>query len=126
MITELRPLHTSMGLAENIKRNIASEMSSIIANDVSELHLLEYKQKMLEYLQHAQHRRRVSPFGLASLEAFSGPYALDGYADTSITDDLITDVYLEFGERTRKIESERHIRTLTGCAHLIFTNEKLT
>jgi hypothetical protein len=60
------------------------------------------------------------------LGAFSEPYALDGYADASITDDLITDVYLEFGERTRRIESERYLRTLTGCAHLIVANKELT
>ena len=45
---------------------------------------------------------------------FSSPYDLEGYGDDSITDDLITDVFLEFSERTQKDESDSYMRTLTG------------
>jgi hypothetical protein len=48
------------------------------------------------------------------LKAFSKPYDMDGYADNYITDDLITDLYLDFSERTWRIESEKYLRTLTG------------
>ena len=48
------------------------------------------------------------------MEPFSLPYDLDGYADVSISGDLITDVFLEFSNRTRKEESQKYLRTLTG------------
>jgi hypothetical protein len=78
-----------------------------------ELHLLEYKQRELEYLQFFGHRH-VSPFQTVSLKAFSSPFDVEGYADNSITDDLVTDLFLEFSERSRQIESEKYVRTLTG------------
>jgi hypothetical protein len=82
-------------------------------NVPSELHLLQYQQKALEYLQHFS-RRRVTPFRSDPLKKFSSPYHMDGYADNYISDDLITDLYLEFSERTRRDESEKYLRTLTG------------
>lgn len=86
----------------------------------TEFHLLEYKQKALRYLHAFQHRR-VTPFRIDPLKKFSDPWDPNGYADDCITNDLITDVYLEFSERTRKAESERYLRTLTGqLAHMIY------
>jgi hypothetical protein len=67
----------------------------------------------LEYLQFFE-RRRISPFQPVSLMAFSSPFDVEQYADDSITDDLVTDLFLEFSERTRQIESEKYVRTLTG------------
>jgi hypothetical protein len=114
LIVELRPSTTSMGLAENIKRMSEdfAHQKQLLTN-LKELHLLKYKQTMLEYLQHFQ-RRRVSPLKPLILKEFSSPHDADGYADGCITDDLITDLYLEFSERTRKEESSNYLRTLTG------------
>jgi hypothetical protein len=116
-ITELRPLHTSMGLAENIKREHFSTDTMRPAHRASELHLLEYKQRMLGYIQNASNRR-ASPWSTKPLTPFSPPYDPSGYADVCISDDLITDVYLEFSERTRKLESEQYLWTLTGSAQM--------
>ncbi|THH15644.1 hypothetical protein EW146_g4880 [Bondarzewia mesenterica] len=97
LIIELRPSMTSSGLAENIKQ----------------LHLLEYQQLVLEYLNSFE-SRPASMFKPCPLEEFSGPRADAGYADVPITDDFITDVFLEFSERTRKAESGEYLRTLSG------------
>ena len=68
---------------------------------------------MLEYLQIAK-PRRISPFETAPVEPFSAPYDAGGYADTSISHDMVTDVFLEFSSRTRKNESEKYLRSITG------------
>ena len=78
-----------------------------------ELHLLEYKQKMLEYLRCLE-TRHVSDFRPNPLQPFSTPFDTKGYDDHCITDDLITDLFLEFSERTRKKESEEFQCTLSG------------
>lgn len=46
------------------------------------------------------------------IRPFSDPFDEDGYAGTSISDDLITDLYADFGDRTRHIESDSYLRTL--------------
>jgi hypothetical protein len=76
-----------------------------LLTNISELHLLKYKQKMLKYLQYAQYYC-VSLFEVALLEAFSELSAPDCSADMPISNDLMTDVYLEFSECTQQIESE--------------------
>jgi hypothetical protein len=68
---------------------------------------------MLEYLQHFQNRP-VSAFSPCKLKAFSSPFATDGYRDDCITHDLITDIYLEYSEQTRKSESNEYLKTLKG------------
>jgi hypothetical protein len=84
----------------------------------SELHLLEYKQRMLEYVQRlgveTDKPQHITPFHRSKTKAFSGPYDENGYNDDSISDDLITDAYLEFSAHTRIIESEAYARVLSG------------
>jgi hypothetical protein len=104
---------TSMGLAEHIKRKISCLFALHGIDELVELHLLEYKEKHLDYLRNFQNRR-ISPLRPDSLNEFSGPWDMTGYADNSITDDLITDLYLEFSEQTRRVESDKYLRTLTG------------
>ncbi|KAK7027758.1 hypothetical protein R3P38DRAFT_3190841 [Favolaschia claudopus] len=88
----------------------------------SELHLLEYKQRELEYLE--AYRTRFIPtfnFGSATdpIQEFSAPYSIDGYNDESITDDLITDTFIEFTDRTRAVECSKYLRTLKAiCINL--------
>ncbi|KAK6969492.1 hypothetical protein R3P38DRAFT_3500892 [Favolaschia claudopus] len=106
LIVELRPSTTSGKLAENIKQ----------------LHLLEYKQRELEYLE--AFRTRFIPtlnFGATAipLQEFSAPHDTSGYNDESITDDLITDTFIEFTDRTRAAECSKYLRTLTAiCINL--------
>ncbi|KAL6299496.1 hypothetical protein BKA93DRAFT_829872 [Sparassis latifolia] len=101
-IVELRPSTTAAGLAENIKQ----------------LHLLEYHRQKLGYLQAFKKRRdlknRLVP--PPALRTFSRPDEVKvvGYGDKSITDDLITDIYQKFSERTRQDESQEYLRTLTA------------
>lgn len=95
----------------------------------SELYLLQYHRKHLEYLQYLQLRvhqpaQMLSP---ASLLPFSIPYTSasgaassveagtqGGYNNTSITHDLIMDVYAQFCVQTRQRESEAYMRMLSG------------
>jgi hypothetical protein len=90
-----------------------------------ELHLLEYKQRMLEYVQRVKTDKpqHITPFQLSKIKAFSGPYDPDGYNDDSISDDLITDAYLEFCAHTRIIESEAYARILSGWVELMWNDE---
>lgn len=48
------------------------------------------------------------------LAVFSGPLDAKGYANGWISDEKITDIYLEFFGRSRKAESDAYLRTLTG------------
>jgi hypothetical protein len=68
---------------------------------------------MLEYLQNVQ-SRHISIFRPDPLLPFSDPFNPEGYADNSITHDLITELFLIFHERTRKKESDDFLKTLTG------------
>lgn len=79
-----------------------------------ELHLLEYHRSRREYLVSFQNCKRADALVHPQLEEFSSPWDSEGYTSRSITDDLITDVYLEFSKRIRQPESEDHMRTLTG------------
>ncbi|TFY51214.1 hypothetical protein EVG20_g11108 [Dentipellis fragilis] len=102
LIVEMRPGGTSAGIVQHIKQ----------------LHLLEYNQMRYTYLHQYQARLILTKGTLVDtprLEQFSKPGDNDaGYDLTSITDDLITEVYLAFSEKTRKAESEDYMRTLTA------------
>ncbi len=83
-----------------------------------ELHLLEYHKQRLAYLKCFQVRsQQVSVLKLA-LRTFTKPESsgknISGYDGTSITDDLITDVFAKFSEQTRQKESEESMRTKSG------------
>jgi hypothetical protein len=79
------------------------------------MHLLEYHKTRLEYLRYYKARREiVTVVPVAALKEFTNPSAVGGYGDKPITDDLITDIYHEFSNRTRTVESEDYLRTLTG------------
>ncbi|KAJ7277282.1 hypothetical protein C8J57DRAFT_1713702 [Mycena rebaudengoi] len=100
-IVELRPSTTSGKLADNIKQ----------------LHLLEYKQRHLDYLQ--SFKGRVRGLDTSLLQSFTTPADPEGYNDKSITDDLITDMFHEFSDRTRVKECGKFLRTLTAiCMNL--------
>lgn len=55
---------------------------------------------MLEYVETTALRAQFRIEGPEELRMFSEPNDPEGYRDSVITDDLISDVYLEFGERT--------------------------
>jgi len=48
------------------------------------------------------------------LQQFSAPDSTTGYNNKSISDDTITDVYLEFCKQTHQEESSEYLRTITG------------
>ncbi|KAJ7036211.1 hypothetical protein C8F04DRAFT_954038 [Mycena alexandri] len=52
-------------------------------------------------------------FALTFIEPFSAPSAHTGYNDTSITDDMVREVYMSFAERTRSEESPEYLRNLS-------------
>jgi hypothetical protein len=81
--------------------------------DIAELHLLEYRQCMLEYLRSFEGARQ-NLFKKCRLQQFSAPNSTTGYDDSSISAETITEAYLEFGGRTRQEESSEFLRTLTG------------
>jgi hypothetical protein len=74
----------------------------------AELHLLEFHRRFFEYLQYFQ-LRPDSPLTPLQLEIFS-----NGDIDKTISDKLITEVFLMYSQQTGKPESERYLRTLTG------------
>jgi hypothetical protein len=68
---------------------------------------------MLEYLRSFDGARQ-NIFRPVLLQQFSAPNSTTGYNDKFISDDIITELYLEFGQRTRQEESSEYLRTLTG------------
>ncbi|GBE82885.1 hypothetical protein SCP_0412720 [Sparassis crispa] len=104
LIVELRPSTTSAGLAENVRQ----------------LHLLEYHRERLVYLRYFQLRQETKNMSLVDpppLRKFSKPGEIvAGYCDRSITDDLITDIFNKFSEKTRQPESETYLRTLSATS----------
>jgi hypothetical protein len=82
--------------------------------NVSELYLLEYHKSFLEYLEFFQ-SVPGGGFNPLQLKAFSEPTDKLGYNDDSITDDLTTDVFLEFSQRSCNEESDEYLQTLTDA-----------
>ena len=78
-----------------------------------ELHLLDYHKKVLEYLSVFQSLpdTRLVPL---QLKSFSEPHDKLGFNTNSISDETVTEVFLEFSEKTRNEESDEYTRTLTG------------
>lgn len=79
---------------------------------LSEWHLLEFHRRRFEYyttLEAILSRPSVLPI---TILPFSDPDDPLGYNDTSITHDLITDVYILFSNNTRRAESSQYLRSL--------------
>jgi hypothetical protein len=68
---------------------------------------------MLEYLRNFEGAQK-NIFKPIVLQQFSAPNSTIGYNDKTISDDIITELYLEFSQRTREEESSEYLRTLTG------------
>ncbi|TFY74060.1 hypothetical protein EWM64_g9952, partial [Hericium alpestre] len=108
LILEVRLTSTSHGLAENIKQ----------------LHLLEYHQVVSEYLE--CYKRRDCWYKPHILKEFSEPWDEKGYNGKSISGDLITDIILEDSYRTRQDESSEYLRTLKAKSLSIDATFKIT
>lgn len=80
----------------------------------TELHLLEYRQRMLEYLLYFKSGQQNRMTERNSVRPFSSPTDENGYGDSFITNDLITDLYLDFIAKGRKSESIEYAQTRTG------------
>ena len=81
-----------------------------------ELHLLEYHQWMLEYLTSFE-TQKVNVFQPpVSLQKFSSYDDPNGYDNDWITNDMITNVYVEFMNKTRQCKSMSYCKTWTGLA----------
>jgi hypothetical protein len=104
---------TSAGLAENIKRELRIPYCTCHIKMIPELHLQEYFRDKFAYLQ-AFEQRPLNPFCPLKLMAFSNPCDVNGYDSKSISDEMITEAYLEYSNRTRRIESKAYLRTRTG------------
>jgi hypothetical protein len=68
----------------------------------------------LDYLREFE-ANKPTFFKKQALVPFSNPKDQAGYSDKSITSDMITDIFLEFSERTRKQESHNYLQVLTGA-----------
>lgn len=79
----------------------------------TELHLLKYKQQSLEYLTNFKAGRH-SMFDKKPLAKFSPPTDENNYGDIYITNNLITDLYLNFVAKTRKKETINYCKTQTA------------
>lgn len=85
---------------------------------IPELHLLEYAIVKSEYISYAtsalnaeRDQKTLTP---RTLKPFSDPFDSKGYSDQLISNDMISEVYLEFGRRWREMESTVWLRTLIG------------
>jgi hypothetical protein len=67
-----------------------------------ELHLLEYHKQVCEYLECFRSLQSgwLEPL---VLELFSGPHDKCGYNDSPISHDLITEIFLEFSDKTCRV-----------------------
>lgn len=81
---------------------------------MTELHLIEYHKTRREYLEAFRARIKPADFTPLQLESFSDPWDPTKYGAKPITNDMVTEVYIEFSERTRKAEAEDYMKTLTG------------
>lgn len=86
---------------------------------VTELHLLEFFLQVKEYLHFFDLRTKQVSVVSPLLYPFSEPNDPAGYGDRVISDDLITDIYLEFCEHERNPESSQYSRTLTGMFNVV-------
>jgi hypothetical protein len=68
---------------------------------------------MLEYLSYFEARRQ-NAFKKNNLKMFSDPANEKGYNDVPISNDMITEIYLEFIKKTRQQESVEYCKTRTG------------
>ncbi|KAF8186240.1 hypothetical protein BJ912DRAFT_927161 [Pholiota molesta] len=98
LIIELRLSYTSAGLAEHLKQ----------------LHLLEHRQRMLEYLVFFKNARQHPFKKRTELQKFSSPTNEEGYNGSFITSDLITDLYMDFTGKVRQSESIEYCKTRTA------------
>ncbi|TCD65447.1 hypothetical protein EIP91_002660 [Steccherinum ochraceum] len=96
LIAEIRVKSTSGAVAEHIKQ----------------LHLYTYMQAHLAYLRAFKEHRRIES---SMPREFSQPNDPAGYNDSSITNDIVTEVYYHFGQ-SRCQESAQYCRTRTGRA----------
>lgn len=117
LLVELRPKLTAAGLAEHVKREYYCPreiMEWWLTTVTIELHLLEYHQRALEYVQFYEKTPKCAFRRAHTLLKFSRPDDLKGYADDNITNDMVTAVFSEYCERTRIEESQEYLRTLGG------------
>lgn len=93
-----------------------------------ELHLLEYHRRKLAYLKAVQckHTKVTGTAGLTNfgittntLKPFLAPDDLQGYADKSISHEVITEVFLDFSSCTWQAESQLYLRSLPSKFVLI-------
>ncbi|TFY77528.1 hypothetical protein EWM64_g6486 [Hericium alpestre] len=76
-----------------------------------QLHLLEYNKAQLEYLR-TYRSVHSAYFHYRALQPFMEPFNAKGYGGPSISDEIISEVYLDFTTRSREDESQRYMRTI--------------
>ena len=64
-------------------------------------------------------------FQPVALQKFSARDNADGYNDNSMTHEMVTDIYLEFVNKTRERESSSYCKTRTGQCEQIPLMAKL-
>ncbi|TFY73336.1 hypothetical protein EWM64_g10676, partial [Hericium alpestre] len=109
LIVELRLSSTSAGLAENIKQ----------------LHLLEYHQVILNFLEDYK-RHSVCGFTDVTLDSFSTFNDPNGWNGSMISGDSITTILLENSTRTCRDESTNYLKTLTTVSISVDTTFEST
>lgn len=77
-----------------------------------EFHLIEYHRRRLEYYRNVEETLSRPSVITISVVRFSEPFDMNGYAASPISDDLLSDVYAMFSDRTRRDESSRYLRSL--------------
>jgi hypothetical protein len=80
----------------------------------AELHLQEYFRDKYAYLQAFSCQQFSLFHPTLELKAFSDPCDKSGYDGRSISDEMVTEAYIEYSDKTRKAESDAYLRTKTG------------
>jgi hypothetical protein len=122
-LIELRLKSTSQGLEKSIQRTHPPPhiAEASLTTQYTELHLLTYHQRHLAYLAAITSKGKITDF-FKVFAPFSSPYDPQGYNDTSINHGQITEVYKHFVANSCQVESECHLRSITGALRHVYSS----
>jgi hypothetical protein len=126
MITEQRISIPSATLSEHIRRESHLHRYSVIAHSTLEMHLLMYHRRRYEYLslnassKHDPAQAKLQFHFKAHITSdFSAPDDASGYNDEVVSDDIISEVYIQWVSTSRREESERLCRSISGLFSIV-------
>ncbi len=114
LIVEFHPSTIIEVIAEHIKCMRYTLFIQYATYPNLKLHLLEYNQWVLHYMEYYISRIKEVSLFRSVLYPFSVPDDVSGYNNSIITNNVVAEVYTSFCEWTRTEESIAYLRILTG------------